>query len=45
MPVMADGVSLGEGSVTIEIRRHTTTVLVPETKEISGELNGIIEKR
>lgn len=45
MPVMADGVSLGEGSVTIEIRRHTTTVLVPETKEISGELNGINEKR
>jgi diacylglycerol kinase family enzyme len=40
MPVMADGISLGEGSVSIGIRRHTLSVVVPVVsgkKSESGE--------
>ncbi|KNZ41920.1 diacylglycerol/lipid kinase family protein [Acetobacterium bakii] len=32
MSVMADGISLGEGSVRIEVKRHALTVLVGSTK-------------
>ena len=37
MPIMADGVKIGEGSVKIDIQKRALTVLVPagETKDIT----------
>jgi YegS/Rv2252/BmrU family lipid kinase len=37
MPIMADGVKIGEGSVKIDIQKHALSVLVPsrETKDIA----------
>jgi hypothetical protein len=37
MPIMADGVKIGEGSVKIDIQKRALSVLVPtgETKDIS----------
>ena len=40
MPVMADGMTLGEGPLRIHVRRHTLTVMagepVPETLPSQG---------
>lgn len=43
MPVMTDGIPLGEGSVRVEVRRHALTVIagspVPKVLPDSGECN------
>ncbi len=43
MPIMADGMTLGEGSVQIEVQRHALSVMVASTEQItsieSGEPN------
>jgi diacylglycerol kinase family enzyme len=45
MPIMADGITLGEGLVRIEVRRHALAVMVGSTApNVLTELGEILEK-
>lgn len=45
MPVMADGIALGEGSVQIEVRRHALSVMGgPAVSNVLTESDKILEK-
>jgi len=45
MPIMADGITIGEGSVRIEVRRHALTVMAESTaSNVLTESGEILEK-